>query len=84
MPSGQGVISDDLIYKIAKTVRPIVETFLLTSETYSGGVVNNHRKVKIATIQMVDNLNSAPIETSEKNFLILNWFRSFTFFMNDP
>jgi phosphoribosylanthranilate isomerase len=56
MPSGQGVISDDLIYKIAKTVSPIIETFLLTSETSSGGIVNHHRKVKTTTIQMVDKL----------------------------
>ena len=56
MPSGQGVISDDLICSIAKSVPPPVATFLLTSETSSGGVVNHHRKVNTNTIQIVDAL----------------------------
>jgi len=36
MPSGPGVISDDHIRDIAKTVPPPVSTFLLTSETTAG------------------------------------------------
>lgn len=56
MPSGQGVITDDLICSIAKSVPPPVATFLLTSETSSGGVVNHHRKVNTNTIQIVDAL----------------------------
>ena len=30
MPSGPGVIGDELIYQIAKTVPPPISTFLLT------------------------------------------------------
>ena len=56
MPSGQGVINDDLICSIAKSVPPPIATFLLTSETSSGGVVNHHRKVNTNTIQIVDAL----------------------------
>ena len=56
MPSGQGVISDDLIAKIAKSVPPPIATFLLTSETSSSGIVNHHRRVSTNTIQMVDTL----------------------------
>jgi phosphoribosylanthranilate isomerase len=56
MPSGQGVIPDDLIAKIAKSVPPPIATFLLTSETSSGGIVNHHRRVNTNTIQIVDQL----------------------------
>jgi phosphoribosylanthranilate isomerase len=56
IPSGQGVINDDLISKIAKSVPPPVATFLLTSETSSGGIFNHHRKVNTNTIQIVDKL----------------------------
>jgi phosphoribosylanthranilate isomerase len=56
MPSGQGVITDELICEIAKTVPPPIATFLLTSETSSSGIVNHHRKVNTNTIQIVDEL----------------------------
>jgi phosphoribosylanthranilate isomerase len=56
MPSGQGVISDELICKIAKIIPPPVATFLLTSETSSGGIVSHHRRVNTNTIQIVDEL----------------------------
>ena len=56
MPSGQGVITDELIYEIAKTIPPPVATFLLTSETTSGGIVSHHRRVNTNTIQIVDEL----------------------------
>ncbi len=56
MPSGQGVITDELICSIAKTVPPPVATFLLTSETSSGAIAAHHRKVNTSTIQMVDEL----------------------------
>jgi phosphoribosylanthranilate isomerase len=56
MPSGQGVITDELIAEIAKTVPPPVATFLLTSETSSDGIVNHHKRVNTSTIQIVDAL----------------------------
>lgn len=56
MPSGQGVINDDLIFSIAKSVPPPIATFLLTSETSSGGIVNHYRRVNTNTIQIVDAL----------------------------
>jgi len=56
MPSGQGVIADELIAEIAKTVPPPVATFLLTSETSSGGIVNHHKRVNTNTLQIVDTL----------------------------
>jgi len=56
MPSGQGVITDDLINKIAKSVPPPIATFLLTSETSSGGIISHHKKVNTNTLQIVDEL----------------------------
>ena len=56
MPSGQGVITDDLINKIAKSIPPPIATFLLTSETSSGGIIAHHKKANTNTIQIVDEL----------------------------
>ena len=56
MPSGPGVITDDLIYHIARTVPPPIGTFLLTSETSADGIIAHHQKVLTNTIQIVDAL----------------------------
>lgn len=56
MPSGPGVIADELIAEIARTVPPPVGTFLLTSETHAGEVVAHQRRVHTDTIQLVDAL----------------------------
>ena len=55
MPSGPGVIDDDLIAEIAASVDS-VETFLLTSETSADEVISHHQKVRTTTIQLVDAL----------------------------
>ena len=59
MPSGPGVISDDLISGIVKQVPPGVSTFLLTSETTANGIIAHHRKVNTSTVQIVDYLPEA-------------------------
>ena len=56
MPSGPGIISDELIFSIAQQVPTTIETFLLTSETSAEKIIIHHRKVKTSTIQMVDAL----------------------------
>lgn len=56
MPSGPGVISDELIFKIAKQVPPPIGSFLLTSETSAETIITHHRKVMTNTIQLVDAL----------------------------
>lgn len=58
MPSGPGIITDDLILEIQKTVPPSVATFLLTSETQAAEVVNHYRKVHTSAIQLVDALEN--------------------------
>jgi phosphoribosylanthranilate isomerase len=58
MPSGPGIISDELILEITKTVPPAVSTFLLTSEIDSIQIINHHKKVNTNTIQLVDAVES--------------------------
>lgn len=56
MPSGPGIISDELIAQIAKSVPPPISTFLLTSETQAEAIITHHQKVHTTTIQIVDAL----------------------------
>ncbi len=54
MPSGPGVISDELIRRIAGAVPPPVSTFLLTSETRATDIIRHYKKVYTSVIQLVD------------------------------
>ena len=56
MPSGPGVITDDVITAIALGVPPPIATFLLTSEQSVDGIVAHHRRVHTTAIQLVDRL----------------------------
>lgn len=56
MPSGPGVISDELIAEIAAGVPPPVSTFLLTSETKAADIITHYKKVNTTTLQLVDEL----------------------------
>jgi phosphoribosylanthranilate isomerase len=56
MPSGPGVISDELICQIAKVVPPPISTFLLTSETKPQDIITHYKRVQTTTIQIVDEL----------------------------
>lgn len=58
MPSGPGIISDNKIRQIAKTVPPMVSTFLLTIETKASEIINHYNKVNTSTIQIVDSLDN--------------------------
>lgn len=63
MPSGPGVISDELIGDIVKTVPPPVATFLLTSETDPAAIIAHHKKVHASVIQIVDALAGRQYDT---------------------
>lgn len=54
MPSGPGVIADDVIAHIAGGVPPGVETFLLSSETTAEGLIAHHRRCRTTVLQIVD------------------------------
>ena len=56
MPSGPGPISDEEIFRIARTVPPPVATFLLTSQQNAQGIIDHHHRTKTNTIQIVDEL----------------------------
>ena len=47
MPSGPGVIADELISQIKKHVPPPIATFLLTSERKASDIIAHHQKVQI-------------------------------------
>lgn len=56
MPSGPGVINENLIADISTKVPPPVATFLLTSKQTAEDVIVQHLKTKTNTLQLVDHL----------------------------
>ena len=56
MPSGPGVIADELIAEIAATVPPAIGTFLLTSRQSVEEIVAQQRFCRTNTIQICDHL----------------------------
>ncbi|MCB9033274.1 MAG: phosphoribosylanthranilate isomerase [Chitinophagales bacterium] len=66
MPSGPGVIKDELIAEIVKIVPPPIATFLLTSETNSRNIINHYKKTNTTTIQIVDELEERAYDLLRK------------------
>lgn len=56
MPSGPGVIAEELIGNIAIETPPGVSTFLLTSKQTVNEIIGQQKRCKTNTIQIVDNL----------------------------
>lgn len=56
MPSGLGVISDELARDIAANVPPAVASFLLTSRQSATRIIEQQRFVRSNTLQIVDRL----------------------------
>ncbi len=56
MPSGPGVISEKLISEIADSTPPGIATFLLTSKTDTSDIIEQQKRVKTNTIQIVDRI----------------------------
>jgi phosphoribosylanthranilate isomerase len=54
MPSGPGVIAEDLIAEIAAQVPPGVATFLLTSHTDADAIIEQQRLCGVNAIQLCD------------------------------
>jgi len=57
MPSGPGVIADELILQIARQVPPPIATFLLTSEISAEGIIQHHQNTQTNTLQLVDKVS---------------------------
>ncbi|WP_215236385.1 phosphoribosylanthranilate isomerase [Dyadobacter linearis] len=66
MPSGPGIISDELIKQIAEKVPPPIATFLLTSETKPQDIIAHYKKANTTTIQIVDELEKREYQTLRK------------------
>lgn len=56
MPSGPGVIADDLAREIAASVPPAVASFLLTSKQDAASIIEQQRRIRPNTLQIVDRL----------------------------
>jgi phosphoribosylanthranilate isomerase len=56
MPSGPGVIAEDLIAKIAARVPPPIATFLLTSRQDTASIIAQQKRTGVNTIQICDRL----------------------------
>lgn len=56
MPSGPGVISEELIAEIARAVPPPVASFLLTSRQDVVAIIRQQRRTGVNTIQICDRL----------------------------
>lgn len=62
MPSGPGVISDEMIADIQKSIPSGTDTFLLTSETSAEGIISHHSRTNTGTIQIVDRIDTTVYE----------------------
>ena len=58
MPSGPGVIDEDLIAGIAAAAPPGLGTFLLTSETEPAAIIAQKRRCGVNTVQLCDGLDT--------------------------
>ena len=58
MPSGPGVIGEDLIAAIAAAAPPALGTFLLTSEVEPAAIAAQQRRCGVNTIQLCDALDA--------------------------
>lgn len=56
MPSGPGIISDDLGATICKNIPPPINTILLSSYTAAKAIIQHHKKINTNTIQLVDEI----------------------------
>ncbi|HEX8118886.1 MAG TPA: hypothetical protein VF521_16530, partial [Pyrinomonadaceae bacterium] len=59
MPSGPGVISEELIAEIAARVPPPVATFLLTCRQDARSIIAQQRRCRVNTLQLCDRV---PVE----------------------
>jgi phosphoribosylanthranilate isomerase len=61
MPSGPGVIPDELIAEIAAAIPRPTETFLLTSRRDADAIADQHRRCGTTALQLVDQVPAAEL-----------------------
>ena len=59
MPSGPGVIPEERIAEIVSIIPPGVSSFLLTSKADAPSIIDQQRRVRVNTIQLVDTVPQA-------------------------
>jgi phosphoribosylanthranilate isomerase len=57
MPSGPGIISNQMIKAITESIPDGISVFLLTSKTSAIEIIDQHRQLNIDTIQLVDKVD---------------------------
>lgn len=57
MPSGPGVISEEMIAEIARVLPPAIGSFLLTSKLDTMEIIDQQRRLRVNTIQICDRLS---------------------------
>lgn len=62
MPSGPGVIPEDLIVEIAAELPPAIGSFLLTCKTDPHAIVDQQKRLRVNTIQICDRLQRPSYE----------------------
>jgi phosphoribosylanthranilate isomerase len=63
MPSGPGVIAEDLIAQIAAVIPPPVASFLLTCKQDAASIIAQQRRCRTNTIQLCDRLEHGSYAT---------------------
>lgn len=66
MPSGPGVIRDELITEIVKSIPAGTDTFVLTSNTTAAGIIEQHSRFNSSTLQLVDEVSKSELEIVRK------------------
>lgn len=69
MPSGPGVISEVKIAEIAAEIPPSIATFLLTSKQDVATIIDQQRRCRVNTLQLVDRLESGGYQNLRKALL---------------
>jgi phosphoribosylanthranilate isomerase len=67
MPSGPGVIADEMIADVARYVGMSARTFLLTSRVRAAEVIAQHRALGTTTLQLVDAMEPGAYETMRES-----------------
>lgn len=66
MPSGPGVIPDELIAEIAALIPRPTETFLLTARREAGAIAEQHRHCRTTALQLVDQVPATELQRLRK------------------
>jgi len=66
MPSGPGVIDENLILEISSKVPPPIATFLLTSRQTAEEIIEQQLKTKVNTLQLVDHVPYSELKKLRK------------------